>query len=94
MHRSDSLRVGPPVDGVTEVDLDGRICLYAPGEDQMLFLNDTASDVWRLANGELTLEELVDLLAVSYGRDPHTIVADVHVAIRELRHAGVLPSAP
>jgi hypothetical protein len=86
--------VGPPAAGVSEVEIDGRICLYAPGSEQVVVLNDTASDVWRLADGERTLAELVDLLAASYGVEAASILGDVQAAVEQFRAAALLAQEP
>ena len=83
-------KLGPPPDGVTEVEIDGRISVYAPGEQQVLLLNDTASDVWRLLDGENDLEQITALLATAYGVDPGTIAEDVRAAVQNFVDAGAL----
>jgi hypothetical protein len=75
---------------VREVDLDGCITLYRRGHDSVLVLNETASDVWRLADGTLHDDEVVDLLAAAYGVAPEVIEADVRATIARLVHEGVL----
>lgn len=94
MHRTSAHPVGPAASGVTEVELDGRVCLYAPDQQQMVFLNETASDVWRLADGERTVDEIVAVLAASYGTDPEAIADDVRAAIARFDEAGVLAAPP
>ena len=50
----------------------------------MIVLNPTASDVWRLADGEMTLRQIVDALAAAYQADPDAIRADVEELIDSL----------
>lgn len=87
--------MGPVAPDVTQVDLDGRICVYSPGVRQALVLNETASDIWRLSDGEHTLEEIIALLAVAYNVDRETIGPEVQSTIRSFLDAGLLapPSA-
>jgi hypothetical protein len=59
----------------------------------VVVLNATASDVWRLCDGEQTLDEIVDLLASAYQGDAAVIRPDVEKTIAELVEAGFLPSA-
>jgi hypothetical protein len=57
----------------------------------VLVLNPTASDVWRLSDGEHTLEEMVRLLAVAYQVRPEDIRIDVEQAVRNIIEEGFLP---
>lgn len=56
-----------------------------------MVLNATASDVWRLCDGEQTLDQIVELLASAYRTEPATIRPDVEKTITELVDAGFLP---
>jgi hypothetical protein len=85
-------RVGPPPETVRALELDGEISLYDRASRHALLLNGTASDIWRLADGAHTLEELVGLLAAAYGTDAAAIRGDVERTVRELAAAGFLPA--
>jgi hypothetical protein len=54
-------------------------------------LNETASDIWRLADGEHDLDGLVRLLAEAYGVDGAAIRPEVEEAVATLRVEGFLP---
>jgi hypothetical protein len=82
--------VGPPVAAVREVEVDGCLTLYQRDVDQVLVLNQTASDVWRLADGTLHEPELVDCLARAYGLDTESIAPEVHAAIERFVEEGFL----
>lgn len=56
----------------------------------MLVLNQTASDVWRLSDGDHTLEEMVELLAVAYAVRSEDIRIDVEQAVRNIIDEGFL----
>nr|WP_231134178.1 PqqD family protein [Motilibacter deserti] len=56
-------------------------------------MNETASDVWRLADGEHTPDELAALLATGYGTDAATLRGDVERLLDGLAAAGLLPGA-
>jgi hypothetical protein len=86
--------VGPPRPTVQVLELDGDISLYDRATSQALLLNATASDVWRLLDGEHTVDEIVDLLAAAYGTDPAAIRPDVVRTVAELGAAGLLGSGP
>jgi hypothetical protein len=59
----------------------------------VVVLNATASDVWRLCDGEQTLDEIVDLLASAYQAEASVIRPDVEKTIADLVDAGFLPDA-
>lgn len=73
------------------MELDGDISLYHPGTGQALVLNATASDIWRLLDGEHSVPRIVELLAGAYGTDPEAIRADVLRVIEDLTEHGFLP---
>ena len=83
-------RVSPPRDGIRELELDGDISLYDPATRNAAILNGTASDVWRLLDGEHSLDEVVDLLAAAYEVQGAAIRADVERTVGDLVAAGFL----
>jgi hypothetical protein len=84
-------RVGPAVPGVTCLEIDGRIVALPPAGPEVIFFNDTASAVWRLADGTRTLDELLAELANMYGTDDETIADDVHRILADFVQAGLMP---
>jgi hypothetical protein len=84
--------VGPPRSTVQALERDGDISLYDSATSQALVLNTTASDVWRLLDGEHTVDEIVKLLATAYSVDSASIRPDVVRIIGELTTAGLLAS--
>jgi hypothetical protein len=82
--------VGPPADPVREVEVDGCLSLYRRDVDHVVVLNETASDVWRLADGTLHDDEIVALLASAYGLEPATIDGEVRATLARLVHEGFL----
>jgi Coenzyme PQQ synthesis protein D (PqqD) len=86
-------RLGPARQGIRELELDGDISLYDPATHNAAVLNGTASDVWRLLDGEHSLEEIVELLARAYGVEPAEIRADVERTVGELISSGFLPDS-
>ena len=83
-------RLGPPAADVRALELDGDISLYDARTQSAAVLNGTASDVWRLLDGDHTLDEVVRLLATAYGKQPEAIRADVERVVAELAEAGFL----
>lgn len=88
-----SRRIGPPVAGVVEREVAGCFALLCPDEELVLLLNETASDVWRLLDGELTLETIVDLLARAYQAEPSDIYEDVELTVAYLLTHGLVSIA-
>ncbi len=85
-----SKRVGPPVAGVVEREVAGCFVLLSPDEERALVLNETASDVWRLLSGDLTLDKIVRLPARAYRKEPLDIYRDVELTVTCLRRHGLL----
>lgn len=83
-------RVGPPVEGISDTEIDGRISVYNPSTEKVAVLNETASDIWRLADGAHTVEELTGLLASSYGVSPEGIRVEVEAVVAQLRDQGFI----
>lgn len=83
-------KVGPPVPGVGELDIDGSVSVYHPTLDQVLVLNSTASDVWRLCTGEHSLPEIVTLLALAYKVDEAHIRHEVEEIVTRLESQGII----
>lgn len=87
---SGDMKVGPASSQILETDVDGEISLYNPANESVTILNDTASDVWLLCDGEHTIDEIKDLLAASYGTAREAVSDDVDKTIDEFRSAGLL----
>ncbi|WP_084469489.1 PqqD family protein [Jiangella gansuensis] len=79
-----------PAAAVRELDVDGEVTLFHAPTHTALVLNDTASDVWRLLDGERTVAQIVELLARAYDADADTVRAGVHAALEQLAAHRVL----
>lgn len=86
----DIEQVGPPRPNLLETELDGDISIYDPGSERVVILNETASDVWRLADGQHTINEIAELLAGAYGVDVHSISDEVGQAVESFVDAGLM----
>lgn len=86
--------VGPPAPHVVESEVGGNISLYDSATEEVLVLNETASDVWRLCDGSQTLDEVVKLLARSYRVEPSDIHAEVVETVQGFRERGLLADGP
>jgi hypothetical protein len=82
--------VGPPVPGVTWNDIDDRIILFNPVNGQAAALNETASAIWRLADGSHEYSELIDELLDTYDIDRDQITSSVQTVVGQLIAEGFL----
>lgn len=85
--------IGPPSNEIVEAEIEGDLSLYDPHSAEVLVLNSTASDIWRLSDGSLTLEEMVSVLAEFYGAEPDSIRSEVEATVGALVVRGFLPDA-
>ena len=83
-------KVGPARQHVVEAEIGDEISLYDTTTERVLVLNATASDVWRLADGEYTIDELVEVLARAYSTDPSSIREDVTAVVNMFQEEGLL----
>lgn len=72
------------------MDIDGRVSAYAPGAEEVVFLNETASQVWRLLDGTRDLDELVREISTGYDVQPADIKDDVARTVQSLVEAGLI----
>jgi hypothetical protein len=86
----DQQRIGPPPPQILETEIDEEISLYDPLTENVLVLNLTASDIWRLSDGDSTFDQILHLLAGAYGVAPHQIRDEVEETIRNLQEQGFL----
>jgi hypothetical protein len=56
----------------------------------VLVLNQPAGDVWRLMDGELTVEQITALVARAYGRSPDELRVDIGHIVDDLLARGYL----
>lgn len=76
-----------PRASVRELEIDGEITLFHTETNTALVLNETASDVWRLLDGERTSDEIVRLLRATYDVDERVLAGGVEDALHQFsRH--------
>lgn len=66
---------------LTVVDVDGCVSVYSPRRQQVLSLNETASEIWRLSTEQPDVANIVAVLAAAYRTQPEAIQADVERTI-------------
>ena len=82
--------VGPALAEVSTLEIDGRIVALTPNREDVVFLNDTASAVWRLADGTRTLQQILDELAHAYDTQADVIAGDVRAVIASFVAGGLM----
>jgi hypothetical protein len=58
-------------------EIDGELLLYSPESTRSIYLNSTASIIWRLCDGNLTAEEIISLLTEAFPDAADSIAQDV-----------------
>jgi len=71
-------------------DLETEICLYRPSTDEVLVLNHTAADIWRLIGQDETAGQIVQILARAYQTEPTSIAGDVEATLTDLVTRGFI----
>ena len=92
----------PVVDGqalprriaVEEFVQDGECLLYNPSRDEASALNRTATEVWSLCDGRLTLSGIAGVLGERYGVKDAMLLDDVARALAALRARGLIEFLP
>jgi Coenzyme PQQ synthesis protein D (PqqD) len=72
--------------GYESADLDGEFMLYHSDKAKALYLNETASLIWKLCDGERSVESIETLLRDAYpdaGDLPHDVDAAFRVLVDE-----------
>ena len=82
--------IGPRAAGVLETEFDDDLSLYLPKSETVAVLNATASDVWRLCDGDLTVDDVVAALAKAYGVAEASIAEEVVQVVDDLTEKGFL----
>jgi hypothetical protein len=87
---SEKSRIGPPSPQILETEIGDEISLYDPATENVVVLNQTASDIWRLSDGDSDVEGIVTLLAAAYGLEANQIRQEVEDTITKFREQGLL----
>ena len=71
-------------------EMDDEGLLYHEGLKKTIYLNETATIIWKLCDGTRTVKEIIDLLNQVYADTGETVDADVTSAIAALAAEGAL----
>jgi hypothetical protein len=58
-------------------EIDGEVLLYSPKATRSIYLNPSASLIWRLCTGEFSTQEIIDTLQEQFPEQADTIADDV-----------------
>ena len=79
---------------VEEFVQDGECLLYNSSRDEASALNQTATEVWALCDGTLTLHGIAGVLGERYGVNGAMLLDDVAQALAALRARGLIEFLP
>ena len=58
-------------------EIDGELLLYSPESTRSIYMNSTASIIWRLCDGKHTVSDIVGLLIEAFPDGADSIEQDV-----------------
>lgn len=71
-------------------DMEGECLLYHPGTTTTLHLNQPSVLVWKLCDGEMTVDNIIDALQEAFPEQAEQIAGDVEDVIKDLSDKQVL----
>jgi len=85
---SDSIPV--PDKEFTLEELDNELLLYHPTKTTIVYMNQTASIIWRLCDGKRTVFEIIDLINSSYPEVGARTREDVEATLKTFSDHGAI----
>ncbi len=70
--------------------IDGELLLFHPGETKIMYCNPSASLIWRLCDGQRTVEEITSLLSQAFPEAADTIPAEVEATLQQFHEHGAI----
>jgi len=70
--------------------LDDELLLYHPSDTKILYLNQSASLVWGLCDGEHSVVEIIRLLSEAYPEAVESIPGDVRATLEQFLENGCI----
>ena len=71
-------------------EMDEESLLYHDGLKKTIYLNETATIIWKLCDGTRTIQDIIDLLNQAYADSGERVDADVAEGIAQLAAEGAL----
>lgn len=88
MVNSDAIPL--PREGFRAETMDGETVLYRDTVKKMIYLNESASLVFGMCDGKVSVREIIELLAQAYPEAAQSIARDVFEVIDYLVEEGAL----
>ena len=83
-------KIPHPVAGVKLEVLDDETLLYHPSLTKAIYLNPAATIVWRLIDGERTIDNIAEILRDSFPDETKNIEGDVISVVESLEDQGAI----
>lgn len=83
-------KIPHPADGFELEEIDGEILLYSPSSTRSVYLNSTASLIWRLCDGRNSVRQIVDILSQAYPDAEKDMERDVSESIQQFIESGAI----
>lgn len=64
-------------------EIDGEVLLYSPKATRSIYLNPSASLIWRLCTGEFSTEEIIESLQQQFPDQAGSIENDVVITLNQ-----------
>jgi len=71
-------------------EIDGETLLYHLGQTKTVYLNESATIIWRLCDGQRSVSEIVSMLQAHYPDHADSIAEDVNAAIDQFVEEGAV----
>lgn len=69
---------------------EGELLLYHPVKTQAVYLNETASLIWGLCDGQRSVAEIRSLLREAYLKDADKIEQDLNSTLKQFADSGAI----
>jgi len=70
--------------------MDNELLLFNPHSQLVLYLNESASIIWQLCDGQRSIPQITEIIGEAYPEAAGSIPTDVHETIQLLIDKGVV----
>ena len=78
---------------IVSVTLDGEVTIYDPRKDVTHLLNEQASVIWSLCDGERTVDQIVDDVSIVYEVPTETVRDEFVRVVKKYVKIGVMQAS-
>ena len=79
-----------PDNEFTLEELDNELLLYHPTKTTTVYMNETASIIWRLCDGKRSIDEITELIKESYPEAGDRTREDVEATLQTFNDHGAI----